>query len=1107
MVGCNREEALRAREIAVKKMENKDFFGAQKIVLKAQKLFPELENVSQLLTICSVHCAAEFRVNGEMDFYGVLQVEEGADEALIKKQYRKLAFSLHPDKNCFAGAEAAFKLVAEAHSVLSDNAKRNEYDLKRRNGFRKVPKPAKQQPSKRTDSHKQSMPGSRETFWTICSNCQIQYQYYSNILNTMVRCLNCKMNFFAYKLNQQPKATSSSVPNSSRVPANMFANKQRDSPNQQGHPVKPSSVGRGTDVKSDGSQDPAHMFRNQQHGIYSQNGHPVKPSAGRDTDAKLRMNVAQRDEYMKAKANDPVNQERSSVPMGNGDLQGRPSISDPAAPNIVDTQKSVQEEVSAVPDKSSVPMGNEDIQGRPSISDPAVPNIVNAQKSAQEDTSAVPDAMDLPGSAKPSAGGKLDGDAGINVAGRRLMPDPVDLNITGRTNLQDASTVPTGAGSSGTQSSVKRKAYADGNICPDMNTNKRPMKDNFPSDVNMSCKQVCDDGVTNAGIQSDPPQVSSNVDTQQKPKVTDISDHQVNIKEKATETDSAKDNIMEEAPETLSEKKPSYSERVTLPDPDFFNFEKIRDINMFEVGQIWALYDNLDGMPRYYARIKHFDASKFKIHLTWLEYVAMDEDEENWTDEELPTACGNFRLGKGTDITEDKEMFSHIAAWTKGKGRNSYVIYPNKGEVWALFKGWSMEWSSDADNHRSYEYEVVEVVSSMSANGGATVIPLVRIKGFVSLFATAKDKSSFVIPSSELLRFAHSIPFYRTEGNEKVGVPRGFLELDTACLPADLDAAFSSVTLDSYMSLGKKESSISVNVTADNTSCRMGPGDDQIAQKENHPEEHTGHPMSTDNPRDMCPEQNTPLQKTAGDANEFGNCSLQGSLSPNIYTYPDPDFHNFEESRSCEKFERGQVWALYNDIDKLPKFYAWIRKVREEPFRVDVIWLEACPKQDQEKQWLEQDIPISCGTFQIRKWRAEYDTSDTFSHQVYFRETGTQRELEILPLVGDIWAIFMNWAPDWVPCSVDACEFAICEVVERTEASTKLSFLAQVSGYRSVFKPDKQRGVLEVPAGEELRFSHQIPYFRLTGEGGGSLRGFYELDPASVPDIFLYGDT
>jgi len=51
-----------------------------------------------------------------------------------------------------------------------------------------------------------------------------------------------------------------------------------------------------------------------------------------------------------------------------------------------------------------------------------------------------------------------------------------------------------------------------------------------------------------------------------------------------------------------------------------------------------------------------------------------------------------------------------------------------------------------------------------------------------------------------------------------------------------------------------------------------------------------------------------------------------------------------------------------------------------------------------------------------------------------------------------------------------------------------------------VFKPDKLNGVLEIPAWETSRsFSHCIPCFRLTGEEGGELRGFYELDTASVP--------
>jgi hypothetical protein len=113
--------------------------------------------------------------------------------------------------------------------------------------------------------------------------------------------------------------------------------------------------------------------------------------------------------------------------------------------------------------------------------------------------------------------------------------------------------------------------------------------------------------------------------------------------------------------------------------PDIFNFETYRDANRFAVGQIWALYDKLDVMPRFYARIMHFDAHNHKIHLTWLEHEATNEEEENWTNKKLPIACGSFRLQPTVDTSQDRFMFSHIVAWTKGKKGNSYDIYPNKG--------------------------------------------------------------------------------------------------------------------------------------------------------------------------------------------------------------------------------------------------------------------------------------------------------------------------------------------------------------------------------------------------------------------------------------------
>lgn len=65
----------------------------------------------------------------EKDFYQILGVSKDADEAEIKKTYRKLARKFHPDSNQGdAAAEAKFKEISEAYSVLSDKEERAEYD-------------------------------------------------------------------------------------------------------------------------------------------------------------------------------------------------------------------------------------------------------------------------------------------------------------------------------------------------------------------------------------------------------------------------------------------------------------------------------------------------------------------------------------------------------------------------------------------------------------------------------------------------------------------------------------------------------------------------------------------------------------------------------------------------------------------------------------------------------------------------------------------------------------------------------------------------------------------------------------------------------------------
>ena len=63
------------------------------------------------------------------DYYEVLGVDRNADDATLKKAYRKLAKKYHPDMNPGdKEAEAKFKEATEAYGVLSDPDKRRQYD-------------------------------------------------------------------------------------------------------------------------------------------------------------------------------------------------------------------------------------------------------------------------------------------------------------------------------------------------------------------------------------------------------------------------------------------------------------------------------------------------------------------------------------------------------------------------------------------------------------------------------------------------------------------------------------------------------------------------------------------------------------------------------------------------------------------------------------------------------------------------------------------------------------------------------------------------------------------------------------------------------------------
>ncbi|KAH0731534.1 hypothetical protein KY289_002722 [Solanum tuberosum] len=225
------------------------------------------------------------------------------------------------------------------------------------------------------------------------------------------------------------------------------------------------------------------------------------------------------------------------------------------------------------------------------------------------------------------------------------------------------------------------------------------------------------------------------------------------------------------------------------PNTEFSDFDKHKTENCFAVDQIWAVYDTLDFMPRFYAHIRKVSGPEFKIKLRWLEPHPEEDQREEcaWITADLPVGCGKFRVGN-TYYTNDGVIFSHQVQCVMGV-RGMYIVYPRKGETWALFKDWDIRWSSDPENHRNYKYEIVEILSDYVGDIGIQVGYLDKMTEFLSLFQRTKrtEVGIFFVRPKENYKFSHQIPSFKMTGTEREGVPSASFELDPASLPLSAD--------------------------------------------------------------------------------------------------------------------------------------------------------------------------------------------------------------------------------------------------------------------------------------------------------------------------------
>ncbi|WJX41140.1 hypothetical protein P8452_28539 [Trifolium repens] len=224
-----------------------------------------------------------------------------------------------------------------------------------------------------------------------------------------------------------------------------------------------------------------------------------------------------------------------------------------------------------------------------------------------------------------------------------------------------------------------------------------------------------------------------------------------------------------------------------VPDPDFHDFDGDRVEDTFGENQVWAVYDDDDGMPRYYAFIHSVISKKpFQMKISWLSFKTNDELAPiRWVASGFPKTTGDLRLGKRA-IASTLNSFSHRVEWTKGS-RGLIHIYPKKGEVWALYRNWSLDWDELTKDQIIHQYDMVEVLGDYSEEHGVNVAPLFKVAGFRTVFRKNADPRKIRnIPRAEMFRFSHQVPSYLLTGQEGDNAPEGCLELDPASTPMEL---------------------------------------------------------------------------------------------------------------------------------------------------------------------------------------------------------------------------------------------------------------------------------------------------------------------------------
>ncbi|PKA53240.1 Chaperone protein dnaJ 49 [Apostasia shenzhenica] len=220
---------------------------------------------------------------------------------------------------------------------------------------------------------------------------------------------------------------------------------------------------------------------------------------------------------------------------------------------------------------------------------------------------------------------------------------------------------------------------------------------------------------------------------------------------------------------------------MAVEDSDFYDFDNDRSEKCFAKGQIWAIYDDDDGMPRHYGLIDEVvSAMPFRVKMSWLD-MQIDGDESLllWEKSGHHVSFGRFKVGRKVEI-DSVNLFSHLVECERA-AKELYRVFPKKGSVWALY-------GDVVSGSEKRSYDIVVFLTSYSEMFGLSMGYLEKVEGYKTIFKRKQIGPHAVLwlEKDDVLLFSHQIPARKLTDNDTLNLPGECWELDPASLPADL---------------------------------------------------------------------------------------------------------------------------------------------------------------------------------------------------------------------------------------------------------------------------------------------------------------------------------